>query len=721
MSRRNDISIGVGVEGTGRVNRALSSLQRGLSGLSATRPGRAVSADLQRINRVAGLAGGALRRVATAGAAIGAISVAGAVAGFRQLSSAAQSTAQDIERISQQSLNLGFDDPRDFQAAEFAASIAGADSNTIARGLRNFRQVIAGAIEEQEDPDESSFTESQKLVDFGITSPDQVVDADGNIVDSFRLLELLADRFQELEAAQAPGRGAALNDLITDRVADELRVLLSEGSEGLREARREADARRPLDDSRIDEANEFQAQQERTNLARKGFFDALSAPLIPVFNELSELYDDFFQQNRDLAEEIGEGLGARISDLTPVIREALELVRDLLEGAEVADSPLSRAMRGIVDLSGAILDGMQDIAEFAITGETDAEWLNNLADGASRFVSDLQWLIQTLRELANAIRDDILPAIDPFLSALVELGEMVGIDNDGKRLGLVIALAAFPRTIFSIIGALTQLSAKFAKLIAQVTGLQSAVSAGSGAIGAGAGLAAAGGLAVLLPRASGRASDIEDAVAQARDLAEAEGDAVAAEFLQVRLQQIDAGLTDIERTLIDNAARLGIVDDIGDTRRSLGDLVRAEGGLDEGQRRAVSDALGAAVDQTGAGDNIVIPEVEVDDRAIARLQDRIETAMRPLNVELEADSLAGVQQTALGQQPIGPGDIFRNIDPSRIFDLRQRPDLPDADPDERLYTVRIETSSGDAKLVGTDDQINNLVEVLRAEGMSALE
>lgn len=149
-----------------------------------------------------------------------------AVAGAAGLGLLVKSSLDSIDRISKLSRTLGIS-VRDLRKLELAADLSGIQIDTLARGVRTLNK---GMIDFVRDGTGEALDAFEAL---GITADD----LNGVMGDQFKVLELIADRFENVQ--NSAERSAIAQQLFGGR-ASELLLVLEEGSEGLRRISKEA-------------------------------------------------------------------------------------------------------------------------------------------------------------------------------------------------------------------------------------------------------------------------------------------------------------------------------------------------------------------------------------------------------------------------------------------------------------------------------------------------
>jgi methyl-accepting chemotaxis protein len=137
-----------------------------------------------------------------------------------------KSSMDSIDKISKLSRTLGIS-VADLRKLEFAADLSGLSVDTVARAVRNLNRVMVdfqGGTGDAKD----SFDE------LGITSDD----LNEVMGDQFKVLELLADRFERVENSAI--RSSIAQDLFGGR-ASEMLLVLEEGADGLAQISDEAE------------------------------------------------------------------------------------------------------------------------------------------------------------------------------------------------------------------------------------------------------------------------------------------------------------------------------------------------------------------------------------------------------------------------------------------------------------------------------------------------
>jgi hypothetical protein len=234
------------------------------------------------------------------------ISLAGA-GGFGFL---IKSSMDSIDKISKLSRTLGIS-VADLRKLEFAADLSGLSIDTVARAVRNLNRVMVdfqGGTGDAKD----AFDE------LGITSDD----LNAVMGDQFKVLELLADRFENVENSAV--RSSIAQDLFGGR-ASEMLLVLEEGADGIARISNEA---------------------ERFGLV-------MSAEAAKGVEDANDSFTRLFALFKGLRDSV-------VSFLAPAIKAAVEKAQEFIEGLMAKENGVKNFAK---EISLSIVNAIQTFAE----------------------------------------------------------------------------------------------------------------------------------------------------------------------------------------------------------------------------------------------------------------------------------------------------------------------------------------------------------------------
>lgn len=198
------------------------------------------------------------------------------VVGATGLGLLVKSSLDSIDRISKLSRTLGIS-VEDLRKLELAASLSGVEMETLARGVRTLNK---SAVDFTRD---GSGTAAKAFETLGITT----TDLNENLGDQFKVLELVAERLQDVENSAV--RSSIAQDLFGGR-ASELLLVLEEGAEGLARISDEAQSF-GLILSTATARNVEAANDSFNRLGQlfKGLRDTVVGALAPAFEKLATI------------------------------------------------------------------------------------------------------------------------------------------------------------------------------------------------------------------------------------------------------------------------------------------------------------------------------------------------------------------------------------------------------------------------------------------------
>ena len=228
-----------------------------------------------------------------------------------------KSSLDSIDKISKLSRTLGIS-VRDLRKLEYAADLSGLSVDTVARAVRNLNRVMV-------DFQGGTGDAKDAFDQLGITSDD----LNAVMGDQFKVLELLADRFQNVENSAV--RSSIAQDLFGGR-ASEMLLVLEEGAEGLAQISDEAERFGLLLSAKaakgVEDAND---SFTRLFTLLKGFRDQVTAALAPalenVVNAMRKGIEEILDQQggvqkfaRDVAISIVNAVETLANSLVSILR-----------------------------------------------------------------------------------------------------------------------------------------------------------------------------------------------------------------------------------------------------------------------------------------------------------------------------------------------------------------------------------------------------------------
>jgi len=221
-----------------------------------------------------------------------------------------KSSMDSIDKISKLSRTLGIS-VADLRKLEFAADLSGLSIDTVARAVRNLNRVMVdfqGGTGDAKD----AFDE------LGITSDD----LNAVMGDQFKVLELLADRFGNVENSAV--RSSIAQDLFGGR-ASEMLLVLEEGADGIARISNEA---------------------ERFGLV-------MSAEAAKGVEDANDSFTRLFALFKGLRDSV-------VSFLAPAIKAAVEKAQEFIEGLMAKENGVKNFAK---EISLSIVNAIQTFAE----------------------------------------------------------------------------------------------------------------------------------------------------------------------------------------------------------------------------------------------------------------------------------------------------------------------------------------------------------------------
>jgi len=366
-----------------------------------------------------------------------------AVAGAAGLGLLVKSSLDSIDRISKLSRTLGIS-VRDLRKLELAADLSGIQIDTLARGVRTLNKGMIDFVRDGTGEAVDAFDA------LGISADD----LNGVMGDQFKVLELIADRFENVQ--NSAERSAIAQQLFGGR-ASELLLVLEEGSEGLRRISKEAaDFGLLLSASTARNVEEANDAFTRLGSLFTGLRDTVVGALAPAFQLV--------------ADTIRNKLLAAIKDAGGVEEFGKNLARSIIIATRDASAAMVKFANILIGQINNILKGFDQLQSFFGTGITSAEFdksfndlimkfeklsgmngsqnfadamaeiklsLSRLADPANRTAENIALVSMELENLANR-NTSAVAVVGTLRSSLEELQSQAGnVREETLQLGTI--------------------------------------------------------------------------------------------------------------------------------------------------------------------------------------------------------------------------------------------------------------------------------------------
>jgi len=309
------------------------------------------------------------------------ISLAGA-GGFGFL---IKSSMDSIDKISKLSRTLGIS-VADLRKLEYAADLSGLSVDTVARAVRNLNRVMVdfqGGTGDAKD----AFDE------LGITSDD----LNAVMGDQFKVLELLADRFENVENSAV--RSSIAQDLFGGR-ASEMLLVLEEGADGLAQISDEAERFGLLLSASaakgVEDAND---SFTRLFALFKGLRDSVVSFLAPAIKAAVEKAQEFIEglmAKEDGVKNFAKKISLSIVNAIQTFAETMAFLINIILGA------VNAIITAMNFLTEEILKTSMSEEKFAHKTMLATKALNDLLDKTHTLHPEAQALVHEFDELARA-------------------------------------------------------------------------------------------------------------------------------------------------------------------------------------------------------------------------------------------------------------------------------------------------------------------------------
>lgn len=304
-----------------------------------------------------------------------------------------KSSMDSIDKISKLSRTLGIS-VADLRKLEYAADLSGLSVDTVARAVRNLNRVMVdfqGGTGDAKD----SFDE------LGITSDD----LNAVMGDQFKVLELLADRFERVENSAV--RSSIAQDLFGGR-ASEMLLVLEEGADGLAQISDEAERFGLLLSASaakgVEDAND---SFTRLFALFKGLRDTVVsflAPAIQMAVEASQKYIEQLIKSYDGAGGIkafARDISLSLVNAIQSFAEAMAFIINLLVGA------INILINVFNFVTEAILRTTMSTERYAHITKNAVYRVSTLRDAFDQIHPSVQVLIKDFERLTNAEELDV--------------------------------------------------------------------------------------------------------------------------------------------------------------------------------------------------------------------------------------------------------------------------------------------------------------------------
>ena len=296
-----------------------------------------------------------------------------------------KSSMDSIDKISKLSRTLGIS-VADLRKLEYAADLSGLSVDTVARAVRNLNRVMVdfqGGTGDAKD----AFDE------LGITSDD----LNAVMGDQFKVLELLADRFGNVENSAV--RSSIAQDLFGGR-ASEMLLVLEEGADGLAQISDEAERFGLLLSASaakgVEDAND---SFTRLFALFKGLRDSVVSFLAPAIKAAVEKAQEFIEglmAKEDGVKNFAKKISLSIVNAIQTFAETMAFLINIILGA------VNAIITAMNFLTEEILKTSMSEEKFAHKTMLATKALNDLLDKTHTLHPEAQALVHEFDELARA-------------------------------------------------------------------------------------------------------------------------------------------------------------------------------------------------------------------------------------------------------------------------------------------------------------------------------
>lgn len=375
-------------------------------------------------NRFEGL-GSKLKAVAAVGAAaVAAIGTAAAALGKKLVTSAVD-VAEYGDEIDKESQKLGMS-AENYQKLSYAMEMSGADIESMKKGMVNINKSLADFA----DGNEAAASSFEAM---GVS----LQKTDGSMKNSE---EVLLDTIDALGNMEDTTKRDAMAQELFGKSFTELRPLLNEGSEGIRELMNEAEAYgMVMSDKAVKASADFDDSLTRAQGTMQGLKNQMIGELLPAFTEVVNGFSLLVSGQDTTGEALAQGIVHSLDAINQMLPKFMEIGGTIIKGiVEGISKNLPQILTGALNMLNTFMDAIID----------------NLPTVMSAIGQALPKIMETLVKLIEGIAQNIGMIINPILEAIPDIIEVL--------------VGALPTIITAILGALPDIIRTFIHMIPQI-------------------------------------------------------------------------------------------------------------------------------------------------------------------------------------------------------------------------------------------------------------
>ena len=389
---------------------------------------------------------------ATAIAAIG----TAAAAALKGIVNLAKATTEYGDTVDKESQKLGISTDL-YQELDYAMRSNGAEIGDISKGIKNMTKDLAGfANGSQNAADKySKIGVSLKNVDGSMKSEQEL------LLDTIQALANMTDETQRDAAAQE----------IFGKSAAELKPLLNEGADGIRDLMNEAQAYgMVMGEDTVKASAIFDDSMTRLNGTITGFKNRMMGDLLPSLTKITDAFSLLIIGADGADEMLEQGINDLVSNISEMIPKLLDMLKSILNAV------LPQLISLILDLAPMLLDTISSIIDTLLNTLINNQdkfqnAITTLLNSIIKFVDTnlpkiVEMAIILIKTLAKGLIDSLPLLIDSSINILFEIIDLI-LDNLDEIIELALQLIITLAT--GLIKALPKLLAKVPEIIVKLT------------------------------------------------------------------------------------------------------------------------------------------------------------------------------------------------------------------------------------------------------------
>lgn len=349
----------------------------------------------------------------------------GALAGLKQIFDGMAEATRAADALDDLSEKTGIAASK-LEEYSFAAKMSGSSIEGITSGLNRLGRSIGMSAEE-------TSKQAEAFAALGISTSD----ANGNLKSSEQIFGEIADKFKDFE--DTPEK-TALGIAVFGQRFNELNPLLSKGSEGIADLRREAEQLRGMGPEAFDafssSAGTLFDGIDKLKQIFMGFFSSLASEFVPVINVVIQSFIESYKSGGLFAQML-EGIKVVLVDgLVPAMKATIQVMRSLGDVVDIAGKGLGALGAIIASVASGEFEQARSIykaykEDVGKVAQSHVEFTDklyaasNANDVATKKLEATEIKLKTVAPAMKAAA----AATKPLTSALKEMVEQLKIAN----------------------------------------------------------------------------------------------------------------------------------------------------------------------------------------------------------------------------------------------------------------------------------------------------